>query len=52
VVSTKHLSEGLVEVQERRTGRVRLLPPAQAVRAVQDLVGAPGGAEPARGARS
>jgi prolyl-tRNA synthetase len=36
VVSTKHLAEGLVEVQERRTGRVRLLPPAQAVRAVQE----------------
>jgi prolyl-tRNA synthetase len=39
VVSTKHLSEGLVEVQERRTGRVRLLAPAQAARAVQDLAG-------------
>jgi prolyl-tRNA synthetase len=37
VVSTKHLSEGLVEVQERRTGQVRLLPPAQAVRAAQEL---------------
>jgi prolyl-tRNA synthetase len=40
VVSTKHLAEGLVEVQERRTGRVSLLAPAQAVRAVQDLAGA------------
>jgi prolyl-tRNA synthetase len=40
VVSTKHWSEGLVEVQERRTGRVRLLTPAQAARAVQDLTGA------------
>jgi prolyl-tRNA synthetase len=44
VVSTKHLAEGLVEVQERRTGRIRLLPTAQAARAVQDLAGAAPGA--------
>jgi prolyl-tRNA synthetase len=37
VVSTKHWSEGLVEVQQRRTGDIRLLPPAQAARAVQEL---------------
>ena len=48
VVSTKHLAEGLVEVQERRTGRVSLLPAAQAVRAVQDLAGA----KPALGSRT
>ncbi len=43
VVSTKHLAEGLVEVQERRTGSVRLLPAAQAARAVRDLTAAAGG---------
>jgi prolyl-tRNA synthetase len=37
VVSTKNLAGGLVEVQERRTGRVRLLPPAQAILAVREL---------------
>jgi prolyl-tRNA synthetase len=37
VVSTKNLAGGLVEVQERRTGRVRLLPPAQALLAVREL---------------
>ncbi len=37
VVSTKNLAAGLVEVQERRTGRVRLMPPAQALLVVREL---------------
>ena len=48
VVSTKHLAEGLVEVQERRTGRITLVSPAQVPRTVQAL----SGAEPARGAKA
>jgi len=48
VVSTKHLAEGLVEVQERQSGRITLVSPAQVSRTVQAL----SGAEPARGAKA
>ena len=40
VVSTKHLAEGLVEVQERRSGRISLLAPAEVPQAVRALAGA------------